>query len=295
MSMFSPTEKAITIRQPSTANLMVDSADRDTDNYPDAGNFVINKRQSILNGFFTRIGITEHVLEWSYPNINSDLSNTVLIVNNGTADFSIVVPSGFYTAEELLDAVVAAGNALPITGVTLSVTAPSGTNPYASLDGTAPFSIVGGNMFFQLFPALAPPLGPLTSYNIVDPDLRPFRYLDFVSEKLTYNQDLKDDATNDQTRNVLTRWYMAYDNPPTVDGYGYPILMGYTQFVLRRTFSPPKQIRWSPEQPIGQLDFQVYIDPESNNIWNLPRGGLLIGEYWSAFWDFLMTLQVSEV
>jgi hypothetical protein len=71
--------------------------------------------------------------------------------------------------------------------------------------------------------------------------------------------------------------------------------MGYTAFWLRRIFNPPKQIRWSAEQPIGQLDFQVYIDPESNATWNLPQGGLLIGPGWSTFWDWLATLQVSEV
>ena len=243
MSQFTPAEKGTTIRQPSTANLMVDSADRNTDVYPDAADFVINKKQSILNGFFTRVGLTEHVLEWSYPNINSDLSNNVLIVNNGTNDFSIVVPSGFYTAKQLLDAVVAAGNALPVTGVTLSVGAPSATQPYASLDGTAAFSIVGGAMASMLFPAISTPIGPSTVIPVLDPDLRPFRYLDFVSEKLTYNQDLKDDATNLQNRNVLTRWYMAFDQPPALDAYGYPILMGYSAFVIRRIFNPPKQIR----------------------------------------------------
>lgn len=297
MSTFLPAEKGQTIRQPSTANLMIDSQDRDQIRFTDSADFYINRNQSIMNGFFTRIALSEHVVEWQYPNINSDLSSNSLVVKVGATNYNIVLLSGFYTVESVLAGIVAAGNALSIPGLTLSVVAPTALVPVATLDGTTAFSIVGSGLASLLFPGLGLSLGEasaaLTSFGIVDPDLRPFRYLDFVSEHLTYNQDLKDDSTNLAARTVLTRWYFAADQMPSLDGYGYPILMGYNAFTLRRIFSPPKQIRWGNTQPIGQLEFKVYIDPISNETWKLP-GALLIGQEWSAFWDWLATLQVSE-
>ena len=109
-------------------------------------------------------------------------------------------------------------------------------------------------------------------------------YLDFTSQQLTYNQDLKDSTTNLIVRDVLCRWYMASSNENQVyDKYGYALSMGYKPFKARRTFSPPKQIRWSNNQPVGQLSFQVYDN--NNELANYGLGG---GYNW------YMTLQVSE-
>jgi hypothetical protein len=114
------------------------------------------------------------------------------------------------------------------------------------------------------------------------PDLRRYRYIDIVSSQLTYNQDLKDAATTQIVRDILCRWYFAYDQFADVDQYGFPIFMGYEPFVVRRTFSPPKQIRWDNIQPIGQLSFEVYDDNQNQILIDSPQT------------NFLMTLQVSE-
>lgn len=295
MSTFLPAERGATIRMPSTANLMVDSADRDQKRYPDPADFQINKTQSIMNGFFTRIGLTEHIVEWNYPNLNTDLGSDTITFNIGGTDYPVTLTTGFYNVAEALDAVVAAANALPLPGVTLSVKGPTSSLPYTVLAGTAAFGIQNGGLANMLFPGEDPGSQPPSAvWVVLEPDLRAFRYLDFVSDKLTYNQDLKDDATNIANRTVLTRWYFSYDQPPSTDAYGYPILMGYTGFVLRRTFNPPKQIRWDSSMPIGQLEFKVYADPIAAEVWGLP-GGLFTGPRWSAHWDWLATLQLSEV
>jgi hypothetical protein len=59
--------------------------------------------------------------------------------------------------------------------------------------------------------------------------------------------------------------------------------MGYTPFCARRTFNPPKQIKWSPNQPIGNLAFQVLA----------ATGEIYPNESLLSAWQ--MTLQVSEV
>jgi hypothetical protein len=114
------------------------------------------------------------------------------------------------------------------------------------------------------------------------PDLRPYRYIDFVSSQLTYAQDLKDNSTAPTSRDVLCRWYFADDQLPTLDEYGFPILMGYTLFTYRRIFNPPKQIKWDSNQPVGNLAFEVYGD----------TGSILPASDPNTNW--LMTLQFSE-
>ena len=115
---------------------------------------------------------------------------------------------------------------------------------------------------------LARQLG-FTTFNGVDdtsapirgaPFLLPYRYIDFVSNDLTYNQALKDATTTTYDRTVLYRWYFAWSDSPQLDTLGFPILQGYTRFCSRRDIPFPKQIRWENNMPIGQVSFQVFND-----------------------------------
>ena len=294
---FVPAEKGVPIRQPSTANLMLDSADRtNLANFPDySARFQIQKNNSIMNGFFTRIGTTECVLEWYTPNISAALGNDTLTVDlsgatpgGGTATSNTPVPDGFYTVAEALQYLTGRLNAAGATltpAITFTVSA-WGQGPgavitpsaavYIGLNGTFADALnIGGLPLTEFTPTEELLVNELA-------DLRPLRYLDFVSQQLTYNQELKDSSTAPIVRDVLLRWYFAWDQPPFLDAFGFPILMGYTPFVLRRTFSPPKQIRWDPKQPLGNVSFEVYKDD-----------GTLLQPNSKTNW--LMTLQVSEV
>ena len=298
MTTFLPAEKGTPIRVPSTANLMIDSDDRNQDLFPSAARFQITRNESILNGFFTRIGTTEHVLEWNYPNLNADLSNNWFSVDVSGGTQNVAVPVGFYNVADLLAILVAKLNADPAkpAGVTWTLVAPGNVSPYARIQASSAFSINYSPLADMIFPGYAGtyPTAPSILEVVSTPDLRPFRYIDFVSEQLTYNQDLKDAATNRENRNVLSRWYMAYDNQTASDALGYPILMGYEAFVLRRTFNPPKQIRWDPQQPVGNIAFQLYIDDTSRDLYTLPSSRFPEGIF-DADFAWLMTLQVSEV
>ena len=289
MSSFTPSEKGTTIRQPSTANLMLDSADRDETRFPLANNFQITRSQSILNGFFTRIGTTEVVLEYKSPNISTALANNTLTVDlsgtvSGTISTTATISTGSYTVAELLDAVATALTDISGTWTVSAVagggaTLESAADVYVSLGGPVAEALAIDTALIEVGPTGAVPGLFSEVYSV---DLRPYRYLDFVSQQLTYCQDLKDGATNITNRDVLCRWYMAWDEAPQLDTYGFPILMGYLPFTLRRTFSPPKQIRWDNIQPLGNLTFQVYTDQNVLAPFTTPT-------------QFLMTLQVSEV
>lgn len=283
-----PLEKAIPVRQPSTANLMIDSADRVIANYPSAGDFQITKRESILNGFFTRIGTTEVVLDWAVPNIILGVDDT-LDITIGVTTETITLPPGFYTVERALDTIVSEANdAFP--GFLFSIIQSGGetvldckTDPGAAAQDYTfeTESVLLLALGFTLYIPSNQKLVGETGY----PDLRLYKYVDIVSNQLTYAQDLKDSSTATETRDVLCRWYFVWDTQPDLDAYGFPIFQGYTAFQQRRLYNPPKQIRWEPNLPIGNLGFQVY--------------GKYVGntesiKLDSTNFEFLMTLQVSE-
>lgn len=292
---FISSDKTVTMRTPSIANLMVDSFDRDIVAYPLANDFLISKRQSIMNGFFTRVGVTEVVMEWDTPNVRTDFNGLVTYeIGGNTGDFGFLMSPGFYTVFEVLEALVDNLNATQATtGVTWTIArlvgagaALTATNTTASVlsftvVGTLPLQLYGNGFIGVLGPTGTS--SPSKTFEIIPStaDIRPARYVDIVCSQLTNNQDVKDASTAENVRDVLCRWYFDYDNQSPVDDYGFPILMGYTPFCLRRIYNPPKQIQWKSNIPVGQMSFQLYrndgeLQPVNDTT------------------NFLMTLQASE-
>jgi hypothetical protein len=263
---------------------MIDSADRVGGLTTTPWDFLISKNQSLFNGFFTRIGATEVVLEWNNPNIISGENNTIQFTVAGSTVVNITIPEQFMTVEQLLDLFCVKCNASTAPGRFVV----ANSNGLYGMSDTLGFNITigtvpGGNDALETQLGLQ---GSGTSFIYPeDADLRSYRYLDFVSSQLTYNQNLKDSTSNLVDQNVLVRWYMSFDTPTPTDAYGFPILMGYEPFVLRRLYNPPKQIAWENNMPIGQLSFQV--------IGTGLAGGQIIPTF-SPLSNWLMTLQISE-
>jgi hypothetical protein len=258
-------DKATTVRPPSTANFVLDSNDREQ--YAGSGtstNFTINKSNSLFNGFFTRIAMTEITLEWCIPNISAgyEPANNTLTVDLGGVR-TITLPDGHYTIADALDTIVALLNTEFGAG-TFRVEDKFGNAWSSTSFGDAFLATTGGANFTINQTLLAQQLGlqiggTTNSYPLICPRLLPIYYIDFVSPQMTYNQELKDNSTSTVVRDVLYRWVFAYDNCPIPeDRYGYPIYQGYKPFLSRRYLTYPKQILWNPNQPIGQLSFQVY-------------------------------------
>jgi hypothetical protein len=319
MVEYVPTEKAMPIREPSLANLLIDSQDRrsvqpdgNVVSFPTAGQFRIQKANSILNGFFTRIGVSEVCLDWAVPNISaatqwgSGFANNVFTVNITGAlanPYTLTVPVGFYNVAQVLDAMVVQLNTVG-TG-TFSISQDGGQVAIACdvnyyFTSASPVLIsqlglpngVGSDGTSQVVGGFGANTNNL--YNAVD--LRTFMYLDFVCNDLTYCQELKDGTTQNSEKDVLCRFYLSWDNPPLPDAYGFPILPGYSKFTLRRQFSTPKQIRWEPNMPIGNLSFQVFgklLGLTTTN--NYQQVSTPLTPYFQEFYDWQMTLQVSEV
>ena len=292
-------DRAVTTRPSSTANFYVDSLDKATGH---SGDFIINKNQSLFNGFFHRLAVSEVVLDWGVPNVSPYWANARIRIQNTFSNNSVQlnVAQGFYTVKEMMDTIASQANAafsaLPddlrlsveLVGQTLAfVSTGVGNDPFQVINDLNNNQYLARQLFAtsQLGTIASPnpaPNGPSGFPTLVtsSPRLLGTTYVDIVSPQLTYNQDLKDNTTSPLQRDVLYRWYFAYDNVPTaydtiLQEYpagatapavqlftttNSPILQGYTSFVARRALPYPKQIRWESQQPIGQVSFQVYDD-----------------------------------
>jgi hypothetical protein len=279
-------DKVMVIRQPSTANLMIDSNDRNFNIYNSAGDFQIQRNYSILNGFFTRLGVEEVVVEWSQPNIITGLNDTFTVTITGAPSnpYTVTLLQGMYTAAQVLDSIVSRLNSAQATAV-FSI---DNTLGWARLASTITYSISNTTLATDLgFTIGGVVLSSRQTNQTQAVNLVVYQYLDIICPQLTYAQKLKDSTTNTNAKDVLCRFYLAWDGPPQNDKYGFPILMGYQPFTVRRIFSPPKQIRWEPNLPIGNLSFEVWGG--TSGYYSQMNGPT------NTLFNFQLTLQVSEV
>jgi len=291
---FIPAEKAVPVREPSTANLLIDSIDRllangTEKNGESSANFTITLNQNIMTGYFTRLAVSEIYLDWCVDNISAGAGNNKLYVKVSSTTYGAQLPDGQYTVKQALDQLVLSlATATPggyVWTIIDSTAVPGVKALHLAVSGTPTnFTILTGNLQTELN-LQANVSG--NDFPMNCPKILPYTYIDFVSNSLTYNQALKDATTSTTSYNVLYRWYFANDNvPQTLDAYGYPIFQGYQRFIIRRVLPYPKQIRWTANQPIGQLQFQVF---SSQGI------VLSAAEVAGGEMEWAMTLLVSEV
>jgi len=125
-----PKDKAITIRQPATALLLVNSDDQQL--YDDngfridsttPGRIFINNQRPLLFGYMTRLALTEMNIQWDTPNVNSS-NNTLTMAVYSASDQAtplvelqgfdrITILGQFYTPFELATTLELFLNAAP--------------------------------------------------------------------------------------------------------------------------------------------------------------------------------------
>jgi hypothetical protein len=307
------------IKYPNTANLLIDSGDKKSGN---TGNFLISKtNEALMNGFFNSISVSEVVMDWFEPNFTGGTINYAITANGGYSQSGTLVmnPAGYFlNVSQFIQLFINLMNAqtgttgLAFANASLSNSINPGATSVITLSGplsgktTVNLVLTNGSTAgtsqrtgvgrfltqILLFYTTTPSPRNLVSDGVLiytpNPDMRVYEYLDIVSNDLTYNQRVKDGSTAITNRTVICRWYFAFDNPPLYDNLNYPILMGYTPFVLRRLFNNPKQIRWNKEQQIGQLSFQLY---DNFGALFVPDTSTVLNEFNT---NYLITLQVSE-
>jgi hypothetical protein len=295
--------KGVDVRNPSTAAFLIDSLDRAGSESP--ANFTITPAgQNLFTGFFTRFALTEIVLNWSIFNISAAAGTNTVSFRWSAIPYTVTIRSGYYNVQECLDALVAAmnvavgsavfsvGNSVNFFGVK-SIIASTGLFFFVN-DNPAETNLAE-QLSFATFPTAFIGSGQ-TQFPCISPNICPYSYIDFTSPQLASQQDVKDSSTSPTTPDSIYRWTFSTTESNSYDAYGYPILQGYKPFVQRRYLAFPKQIRWDPAIPLGQIQFQVrnsdgeilnfgYQDP--NNITNIQ--GYCQGMNWN------MLMLVSEV
>lgn len=302
---------AVTVRPSSTAVFAIDSKDRYANILDESAgrtspySYQITKKESLLNGYFRRIALTEIVFPYYVPNINPR-TDTILCSINGAAPVPLLIPAGgFYTPAQIA---VQLDTALATAGL------PGATVTYT--EGRFTFNAGGGNTLAFFRGNFASPGAQLNQFQLFDllnmnttvngiaaqiqttgvTRCRYTEYIDIVCSQLTYNQELKDSTSSPIVRDVIARVYIEADDSfiqPYWNGSAEVIseqdIPGTYPFTIYRKFPHPKQIKWDKTQPIGNLRFEVYDDKgqilTTNDAVNFPDFSLP---------DWRMTLLVSE-
>ena len=290
---------ATTERSPSYAILGIDSEDRfksyteqrasSLGGYNDSPyNFQITKNESIMNGFFTRLALTEVNLPWVMPNINLKTRQILLdysIAGVPQPQATITLTTGFYKPADIaadlqtaIRAVNAALNAFTVAygandlprfvflpnniAITFALSPlPYNSSVYSFPDTTKQlYDLLGLDISRSGTPAsLKSAITAGFTY------CQAYRYVDIVCPQLSYNQALKDTMSQTIARDTLCRLYVG-DGPYTGTSTLSPsdaafCPPGCAPFTIYRQFTNPKFIRWLPNQPVqGNLQFTIYDD-----------------------------------
>lgn len=308
-------DPAITQRPVSGAILGIDSEDRfdDLAEARDAPfilgekvspySFQISKATSILNGFFTRIGVTEVVFPWVIPNVNArtrQIQVQYQIAPAPAVTVELVLPDGFYTPSQLASAfqqsirtidpalvafTMVYGVAAPLepppvpqyaSGVSASI--PAFTWATNNPGCTIAFLPMTANSAAYPYPAYTRQLFDVMGFTNNQAGTlavtgyggytfcQACKYVDIVCTQITNNQSLKDNSSSIVNRDMLCRLYVSDPSAPsTIDPKSSTFCpAGCMPFTIYRNFATPKYIQWLPNQPVpGQLKFEVYSDDGS--------------------------------
>jgi len=317
---YNATDHGMTVRPSSTSLLCIDSEDRYLNyNASRIGtispyNYTINKPESLMNGFMTRVGVTEISFPWTIPNINNK-TNAIRVgatIGGGAITYlPIGLVNGFYTPAELAASLTTLiNNAFAGLGLTLAYG--DNNSPSFAYEVTAGNTILFeplpynsatypyGTQSKQLFDILGftednqlPEQAAAGGFTLC----QAIRYIDIVCPQLTYNQALKDTMSQSIVRDTLCRLYL--NSAPGISSTTAPsdaafCPPGCAPTIIYRDFMHPKQIQWLPNQPIpGYLQFQVYDDTGDLLDNSLPV--VSAATYTNAqSSDWSMTLQISE-
>lgn len=297
-------ERGVDIRQPSTALLGVSSADRYVDktqklNSPSSPfDVLLTSKQNFLNGFFTRIALTEVRIPWLLPTIQSNRQDTMRLeyqTGGVTTPFTLRIRGDSWYTPTTLAAEVqrAMRSSSPFDG---GVNKPNFTCTYSATAYAFTYATNVGGDTMRFLPTLTENTTGLyemmawqtqallaTAPSKV-PKMIFTEFIDIVSNQLTYAQDVKDGDTGDISRDVVARIYLA------PEGFSDPTQVGSAPFIVYRQFQTPKQIKWDTNLPIGQLSFQVYDDRG-----NILTSGFPFAGNQDLLGDWSITLLVSEV
>lgn len=303
-------------------------------------NFRLQKPQNLVQGGFTRLQLTEINFPYAIPNVN-DYTNTLWVrianpVGGALIDAGITLPNNFYFGVTIatiltarLNATAAISSSIGIawavtyvpseqvgynggylisaTLVSTSVAYPFALYPYnPALVGVKPIpaksllSVMGFNALSNWTYLTTP---SVTKFSLYAP-LSYTSYIDIVSSKLTYYQNVQDSSSKTNSRGgTICRLYIANESSSQpVEGFiyngtnslKYPATQppGAAPFLIHRQFVCPKSFKWNKNTAIDSVDIQLYDDAGQPLYFEYLDSNSTVPT--SAYPDFQITFKCTE-
>ena len=308
-------------RNPANQYLSLSSKDRNqsasTGNNSSApwNQFRLQKPQSMMNSFATRMLVSEIRFPWYIPNINANnrVGQINVIVGGNLVAQPIEIPTGFYTPAQL---VLWWSGAIPSPAPQLEYDATNGQ--FALISQGSDFTIAPWDVGQQVlatnnnhYPTSdrgylwetlgfqkyvdVPVSNPNTFALFGDPV--PFvytSYVDIVSDKLNQYSSTRDGSSDNKiSANLVCRVYCADEISFVSATQAQP---GQVLSLIHRQFKNPKSVMWNKEAVVDWLDISVFDEygflvplpttGYSNSAINFKTPG--------AYPDFQITLLASE-
>jgi hypothetical protein len=332
--IFEQENAGVPTRMPATAILTINTADErrtDAENYTIApynpNRILINKQRNVIEGFFTRLALTEININWNTPNVIAapGYANNTLTLQRGNAlgpgpviDEKIIeVDENFFSPIQLAQALT---QLLNFGAGTFGSTSwdVQYTDKFASftiVENTLdiPFRIKVDNRGQKddLCNLMGLSGAPSTFHKIIQGGFAPMcytPYVDIISNQLTKKQNVRDAGTNITTGNALLhRLYLNQDDftirfdksLPTPQLNVDTNILGCRPFVYHKEFQVPKQIFWDTKEFINVIDIELrdykgrvlYSSVEGIPLDPDPLGNI---GYCKNFTDYQLTIQITE-
>jgi hypothetical protein len=312
-------------RNPASQYLLLNSKDRFQSSTPNTvvnqpwNQFTLQRPQSLMESFATRIGVAEIRFPWYIPNITAR-NNTFIYVGypvGATEQVAepIEIPVNFYNTDDLVTAIngkiTALGWQVPLilsySGGQYTFTPTAGTTvdnaPFIVFTDAVDINGLPSKYDYLNNPSLMLTLG--FNYSQVSNytgSTQPFsgnptdtlytQYVDIVSNKFNqYTTNLDGNSSSNSSNRLLCRLYLADEISIS------PGIAGYTPFIIHRQFKTPKMVMWNKESVVDWLDVSV-VD-QYNQLVPLPTIKLITSPTENetingSYPDFQLTLLATE-
>jgi hypothetical protein len=255
---------------------------------PYANDFTIQSAGSLIYGYITKIAVAQIQIQYSIPTVNLGLNDKLYVsVSNspspGFTTYPIVIPYGFYYADELaaiLQQLIRAADVVRFAGLLVTFFPRTGyvfNNSAANLNMAFPLP---ETVRQTLLISRADVTNLYKTYKLlgINADNRIFRqiqnssaypeflytpYIDFYSDVLTNYQKVKDTNTSiTSPKGLVARVYLSgvggiATNGAVADTGRAVGQLGTEPFVVTADLNFPKVIRWTPDVTVTSVDFQV--------------------------------------
>jgi hypothetical protein len=247
---------------------------------PYSNNFTIQSPGALIYGYINRIIISQIQLSYNIPTINTNLNDNFYIYTAEGDYVSIVIPHGFYYADEMaatMQTLIRANLILESYTFTVTFSTRDGfiftstSSPPKEFCFPSPGLLRGHvqlnskqvtnvlktyRLLGMSFSANAEFSLATSQTSFEYPNFLYTPFIDFYSDILTNYQNVKDtDTSVTKPKGLIARVYVSGTGQIQITGS--VSALGTAPFVMTSDLNTPKIIRWSPDVAVPSIDFQL--------------------------------------